>query len=100
MPIIVEFTFADGTSEVKRIPAEIWKLNYKKVSKVFPFTKEVTNIELDPFLETADTDRSNNYYPSKAETSRFDLFQSRRRRAGENPMQRDARAKMKEGSNR
>lgn len=100
MPIIVEFTFADGTSEVKRIPAEIWKLNYKEVSKVFPFTKQVTNIELDPFLETADTDRSNNYYPSRAETNRFDLFQSRSRGGGENPMQRDARAKEKEGSNR
>jgi hypothetical protein len=100
MPIIVEFTFADGTSEVQRIPAEIWKLNYKKVSKVFPFTKQVTNIELDPFLETADTDRSNNYYPSQTETSRFDLFQSRRRGGGENPMQRDRRAKEKEGSNR
>jgi hypothetical protein len=100
MPIIVEFTFVDGTSEVKRIPAEIWKLNYKKVSKVFPFTKQVTNIELDPFLETADTDRSNNYYPSQVETNRFDLFQSRRRGGGENPMQRDRRAKEKEGSNR
>jgi hypothetical protein len=100
MPIIVEFTFTDGTSEVKRIPAEIWKLNYKKVSKVFPFTKEVISIELDPFLETADTDRSNNYYPSQTETSRFDLFQNRRRGGGENPMQRDLRAKEKEGSNR
>jgi hypothetical protein len=100
MPIILEFTFEDGTSEVQRIPAEIWKMDYKKVSKVFPFTKKVVEIELDPFLETADTDRSNNYYPSKAETSRFELFQSRTRGAGENPMQRDLRAKEKEGSNR
>lgn len=100
MPIIVEFTFSDGTSEVQKIPAEIWRKDYKKVSKVFPFTKAVTNIEIDPFLETADTDRSNNYYPSRAEVSRFDLFQSRSRGAGENPMQRDRRAKEKEGSNR
>ncbi|TXF90621.1 M1 family metallopeptidase [Neolewinella aurantiaca] len=99
MPIILEFTFADGTKEVQRIPAEIWKMDYKKVSKVFPFTKEVTGINLDPFLETADTDRSNNYYPSKSETNRFDLFQSRGRRSSENPMQRDARAKERAGSN-
>ena len=97
MPIILEFTFADGTSEVKRIPAEIWRRDYKKVSKVFPFTKEVTKIELDPFLETADTDRSDNYYPNQAEDSRFDLFQSRRRSSPENPMQRDARAKKRAG---
>ncbi|MBC6995832.1 M1 family metallopeptidase [Neolewinella lacunae] len=100
MPIILEFTFADGTTEVQKIPAEIWRRDYKKVSKVFPFAKEVTAIELDPFLETADTDRSNNYYPSQSEETRFELFQSRQRGAGENPMQRDRRAKEKEGSNR
>lgn len=99
MPIILEFTFADGTTEIQRIPAEIWRMDYKKVSKVFPFTKKVTGINLDPFLETADTDRSNNYYPSQAETNRFDLFQSRRRGGGENPMQRNRRAKEKAGSN-
>ncbi len=95
MPIIVKFNFTDGTSEVKRIPAEIWRKDYKKVSKVFPFEKEVVSIELDPFLETADTDRNNNYYPSRAEESRFDLFKSRRRGSRENPMQRDRRAKEK-----
>ena len=98
MPIILQFTFADGTSEVQRIPAEIWRKDYRKVSKVFPFTKQVTAIELDPYLETADTDRSNNYYPSKAEANRFDLFQSRRRGGGENPMQRNERAKKKAAS--
>ena len=92
MPIILEFTFADGTSEVQRIPAEIWKMDYKNVSKVFPFEKEVVAINLDPFLETADTDRSNNYYPSRSAVNRFDLFQSRRRGGGENPMQRNRRA--------
>jgi hypothetical protein len=50
-------------------------------------------------LETADTDRSNNYYPSRAETNRFELFQSRSRGGGENPMQRNRRAKEKAGSN-
>jgi hypothetical protein len=101
MPIILEFTFADGTTEVQKIPAEIWKTDYKNVSKVFPFTKPVTNINLDPFLETADTDRSNNYYPSRSEINRFELYQSRSRGAGENPMQRNTRAmKMeKEGAN-
>ena len=99
MPIILEFTFADGTTEVQRIPAEIWKMDYKKVSKVFPFTKEVTGVNLDPFLETADTDRSNNYYPSRSEANRFDLFQSRRRGGGENPMQRNRRAMKRAGSN-
>lgn len=99
MPLIIEFTFADGTTEVQRIPAEIWKLDYKKVSKVFPFTKEVVNINLDPFLETADTDRSNNYYPSRASSNRFDLFKQGSR-SGENPMQRNRRAEEAGGTGR
>ncbi|MEO0733063.1 MAG: M1 family aminopeptidase, partial [Bacteroidota bacterium] len=100
MPLILKFTFADGTSEIQRIPAEIWRRNYTEVTKVFPFTKEVTDIELDPMLETADTDRSNNYYPSRTQESRFDLYKRRGFGGGENPMQRDRRAKEKEGSNR
>jgi len=47
---------------------------------------------LDPFLETADTDRSNNYYPPKQEINRFELFQ-RNNSPRENPMQYDRRAK-------
>ena len=100
MPIILEFTFADGTTEVQKIPAEIWKMDYKKVSKVFGFDQEVTNINLDPYLETADTDRSNNYYPSRQSTNRFDLYQRQGRGNSENPMQRNQRAQEAEESGR
>ncbi len=99
MPVIVEFTFADGTTKVEHIPAEIWRKDYKNVTKVFVADKEVSQITLDPFLETADTDRNNNYFPSQQEMSRFELFQQRQRTAGENPMQRSQRAKEKAGSN-
>ncbi len=99
MPIILRFKFADDTEEIIRIPAEIWRMGTDEVSKVFPFTKEVTAIELDPFLETADTDTSNNYYPSRTGQSRFDLYQSRERGSGENPMQRDRRVRERAGSN-
>ncbi|THH35534.1 M1 family metallopeptidase [Neolewinella litorea] len=100
MPIILEFTFADGTKEVQRIPAEIWRMGTEEVSKVFPFEQEVTAIVLDPFLETADTDTSNNYYPSKPAVNRFDLYQSRERGNGENPMQRNRRAEQQETGTR
>ena len=105
MPIIVEFEFIDGTKEVQKIPAEIWKMNQEKVSKVFVMEKEVKQIMLDPFLETADTETENNYFPPRPEQSKFELFKSRRfgrgQSAGENPMQRANRAKqkMKQGSN-
>ena len=96
MPIVLEFTFADESTQVLRIPAEIWRMGTETVSKVFPFEKEVTAIVLDPFLETADTDTSNNYYPSRSEVSRFDLYQYGGRES-ENLMQRNARARAAEG---
>ena len=100
MPIILEFTFADGTTEVQRIPAEIWRMGTEEISKVFPFEKQVTGIVLDPFLETADTDTSNNYYPSQQAVNRFDLYQRRSRGEGENPMQRNTRAQQTETGSR
>ena len=74
MPIILEFTFADDSKEVIRIPAEIWRKNNYFVSKVFIFEKEVSSIQLDPFLETADTELGNNSWPAKQIPSRFNTY--------------------------
>ena len=91
MPVILEFTFEDGTKEVVRLPAEVWLRSEQKFSKVFWFTKEVVSIELDPFLETADTDRDNNYWPQQQEPSRFKLYKQRDWQQGGNPMQKARR---------
>jgi hypothetical protein len=99
MPIILAFNFTDGTSEEVRIPAEIWAKNSEKVSKVFFFEKEVKEIVLDPNVETADTERNNNYWPSRKVPSRFDLFKGRQWGMGENPMQRMQRSEQLEGGN-
>ena len=92
MPIILEFQFVDGTSEIVRVPVQIWQKNNESVDKVFFFEKEVEKIIMDPLLETADTNRGNNYWPETREPSRFELFKgSQRRRGGSgagNPMQR------------
>ena len=74
MPIILIFTFKDGSTEVVRIPAEIWRTNDKNVSKLFFFNKEVVSIDMDPWLETADTDLNNNNWPRKVQLSKFQLF--------------------------
>tara|TARA_B110000114_G_C15093067_1_gene399707 strand:- start:2412 stop:4181 length:1770 start_codon:yes stop_codon:yes gene_type:complete len=64
MPVILKLEYADGTSEAVRIPAEIWKMQNEQlqetVSKVLVTDKPVVKIVLDPKLETADTDTSNN----------------------------------------
>ena len=94
MPIILEFTFTDKTTEVIKIPAEIWKKNSKEVKKIFILDKEVSNVRLDPFLETADVDLNNNSWPARSEPTRFQIFK-RNDIKKENPMQRAIRAEEK-----
>jgi hypothetical protein len=93
MPLIIKVTYMDESSEVIRIPAEVWRSKEYNISKVFILKKEVAGFQLDPYLETADTDLQNNTWPRKAIPSRFDLFQQRKRRmeVDENPMQRQKR---------
>ena len=95
MPIILQLEFTDGTNDVIRIPAEIWKKNSERIKKVFILDKEISNITLDPFLETADVNVNNNYWPPKNEPTRFQLFKQKSFKS-ENPMQRDRRSKIRE----
>ena len=74
MPILVEFHFTDDTKEMIKLPAEIWRYNEQKASKVFMFEKEVKAVALDPYLETADCELYDNNWPRKTIPSRFDLF--------------------------
>ncbi len=76
MPIIVEFTYKDGTKEKKTYPAQIWRLNDKKVTKVFSSDKELQSITIDPDLETADVDTTNNSWPKKT-MNKFDKFKNK-----------------------
>jgi hypothetical protein len=101
MPLILKFDFLDGSSEEYRIPAEVWLLQNQEASKIFSLDKEVVQITLDPYLETADVDMSNNYFPSKQPMNRFELFRSRQGGAPseENPMQRAKREPKINGSN-
>ena len=95
MPIIIEWTYKDGSKEVERIPVQIWRKNENKVVKAFMKDKEVASIKLDPMRETADINESNNVWPAVETASKFQLFKSRsgRGRGGAtgsvNPMQRE-----------
>lgn len=74
MPIIIEWTYKDGTKETEKIPAEIWRFNEQKATKVFVKNKEVSNIVIDPKMETADINMEDNIFPKGPQTSRFDDF--------------------------
>jgi hypothetical protein len=77
MPIIIEWTYTDGTKEVERIPAQIWRKNESHLTKVFAKDKEVASIKLDPYRETADIDESNNSWPVVKTESKFEVFKAR-----------------------
>lgn len=87
MPVIIEWTFEDGTKEVERIPVEIWRLNENNFTKVFVKDKVVTSIVIDPYKETADIDESNNNWPVKELPSRFQVFKKNKVKEQLNPMQ-------------
>ncbi len=89
MPLVIQFEYTDGTSEIKRIPAEVWNQDNLHTSKVFLLEKKLSGVTLDPNLETADCDLSNNHWPPRIEESRFELYRGTGRRGGggSNPMQ-------------
>ncbi len=96
MPIIIEWTFKDGTKEVDRIAVQVWRKNENKVVKTFLKDKEVVSIKLDPMRETADINEGNNVWPlSTATPSKFQLFKTRTGGGprggggGVNPMQKE-----------
>ena len=90
MPIIVKLDYEDGTNEIVRIPAEVWRLNDKEVKKTLPTTKRVAKFTLDPFYEIADIDADNNSFPREPEKpTKFQAFKQRNAFGpqGPNPMQ-------------
>ena len=77
MPLIVQYEYADGSKEKVTYPAQIWRLNDKEVSKAIASEKEIVSITVDPDLETADVDTSNNSWPIEEKESDFDKFKNK-----------------------
>jgi len=92
MPIIIEWTYKDGSKEIERIPAQVWRLNEKSVTKFFAKDKEVASIKLDPMRETADINEANNSWGDMPAPSKFKAFKQKQdavrgQSQGLNPMQ-------------
>lgn len=92
MPLIIEWTYTDGTKEIDRIPAQVWRHNENRVIKTFVKHKEVASIQLDPNRETADINTENNGWNQIPQPSRFTIFKQkagapRGQSQGVNPMQ-------------
>ncbi len=74
MPVTIEWVFTDGTTEIEKLPAQIWRRNEYEVTEVFIKDKEVKTVNLDPNFEFADTNMSNNTFPKVKGPSEFDSF--------------------------
>jgi hypothetical protein len=72
MPILVELTYEDDSTESFKYPAQIWRKNNDTARKVFATHKAVKKIQIDPKLETADIDVTNNTWPKQEVKSKFE----------------------------
>jgi hypothetical protein len=93
MPLIIKMVYEDGSDTIVRLPAEIWKYDNVKTSKVLVTPKKVVEFQLDPFQETADCDLSNNNMPRKIVPTQLQLYKQRKQgRESTNPL-RESKAK-------
>lgn len=84
MPLLLEIQFTDGSRKTMRMPAEVWRLADRSVSKLIRTEKPVLSMTLDPLNETSDMERSNNQFPRRATSKKFELKKSAKKR---NPIQ-------------
>ncbi len=77
MPVIIQWTYKDGTTEIERLPAEIWRLNETKVTKVFAKDKEVVRVVVDPKAETTDVNTNDNNFPRVEQPNKFEEFKKK-----------------------
>ena len=77
MPVTIEWIYKDGSSEMDKLPAEVWRRNEYEIKQTFIKDKEVSQVVLDPNFEFADTDMNNNTFPKKEEISDFDKFKNK-----------------------
>jgi hypothetical protein len=69
MPLELEVTFEDGTTERIDLPVEVWRYNELTFKKGFFSDKVITRVIVDPDEAYADIDRSNNVWELPADVS-------------------------------
>ena len=77
MPLIVEYSYADGSQERVTYPVQVWRKNDAAVRKVLATDKELVGIKIDPDAETADIDTTNNSWPKEKAATDFEKFKEK-----------------------
>jgi hypothetical protein len=92
MPLVLEITLKSGKKFIERVPAEVWRLSPKKITKLIVTDETMVALTQDPYWETADIDVSNNDWPRKITPSRLELFKLDRTK---NDMMKDFKTPLK-----
>ena len=77
MPLIVKYSYADGSSERITYPVQLWRKNDASVKKIIASNKELIGVTVDPDQETADVNVDNNSWPKKEIPSDFEKFKEK-----------------------
>jgi hypothetical protein len=77
MPVVIQWTYKDGTTEIEKLPAEIWRLNETKVTKVFAKDKEVVSVVIDPEQKSTDVNSEDNMFPRVDQPTKFEEFKKK-----------------------
>jgi hypothetical protein len=82
-PLVLKIDYTDGSSEELKLPAEIWRFNTEKASKLLFTKKELKAVTFDPRQELVDTDVENNFWPRRPVKTKFQLYKDEK---APNPM--------------
>ncbi len=82
-PLVLEIELKSGKKYIERIPAEVWRYNSKKLTKLIVTDEPMVSLVQDPYWETADIDVSNNAWPRRVTQSRLELFKTDRSAQGD-----------------
>jgi len=75
----IKLTYENGEIEEIMIPAEIWRRNSEKVTKLLIRQKRLASLDIDSAHQTADADFSNNSYPPILRPSRLEIYKNSRK---------------------
>ncbi len=73
-PLILKLDYTDGSTEERKLPAEIWRFNTEKAAKLIMTKKELKAVTFDPRQELVDCDIENNFWPRRPVKTKFQLF--------------------------
>jgi hypothetical protein len=92
MPLVLEIELKSGKKYIERIPAEVWRMSPKKITKLLVTDEPMVSLIHDPYWETADTDQTNNAWPRKPVQSRVELFKTEK---GQGDVMKDMKTPLK-----